>query len=87
MIIGIPREIKDNEYRVSMTPGGVCQLIEAGHEVWIETGAGEGSGFPTLNTVHLALGSSPLPAEAWNAEMVVKVKEPQPDEYSFFVLI
>ncbi len=45
MIIGVPREIKDHEYRVSMTPGGVSQLAGNGHELWIETGAGEGSGF------------------------------------------
>ena len=46
MIIGIPKEIKDNEYRVSMIPGGVSQLVEAGHTVLVEAGAGEGSSFP-----------------------------------------
>ncbi len=83
MLIGIPREIKDNEYRISMTPGGVCQLIEAGHEVWIETGAGEGSGF--ADTQYNAFGARIVStgAEAWATEMVVKVKEPQPSEYPF----
>jgi alanine dehydrogenase len=83
MIIGIPREIKDNEYRVSMTPGGVCQLIEAGHEVWMETGAGEGSGFPDAQYSSFGAHIVPTSAEAWDAEMVVKVKEPQPNEYPF----
>jgi alanine dehydrogenase len=45
MIIGTPKEIKDNEYRVGITPGGVRQLAQAGHQVFVETGAGEGSGF------------------------------------------
>ena len=45
MIIGVPKEIKDNEYRVAMTPGGVHQVVEYGHQVWVETTAGEGSGF------------------------------------------
>jgi alanine dehydrogenase len=81
MIVGVPREIKDNEYRVSMTPGGVAQLIEAGHEVRIETGAGEGSGF--LDAQYSSSGARIVPtsADAWSAEMVVKVKEPQPGEY------
>lgn len=45
MIIGLPREIKDNEYRVAMTPGGILQLAMAGHSILVETHAGEGSGF------------------------------------------
>jgi alanine dehydrogenase len=83
MIVGVPREIKDNEYRVSMTTGGVAQLIEAGHEVRIETGAGEGSGF--LDAQYSSSGARIVPtsADAWSAEMVIKVKEPQPGEYRF----
>jgi alanine dehydrogenase len=46
MIIGVPKEIKDNEYRVAMTPGGVAELIATGHQVLVETRAGEGSSFP-----------------------------------------
>jgi alanine dehydrogenase len=83
MIIGIPREIKDNEYRVSMTPGGVRQLIEAGHEVRIETGAGEGSGFSDAQYRSFGARIVPTGTDAWSAEMVVKVKEPQPSEYPF----
>lgn len=83
MIVGVPKEIKDNEYRVAMTPGGVRQLSEAGHQVWIETGAGEGSGFP--DEQYQAVGAKIVPtnADAWGAHMVVKVKEPQPSEYEF----
>ena len=46
MFIGIPKEIKDNEYRVSLTPGGAETLTQAGHHVLVQAGAGEGSGFP-----------------------------------------
>jgi alanine dehydrogenase len=84
MIIGVPKEIKDNEYRVAMTPGGARQLVEAGHRVIVETGAGEGSGFE--NSGYEAGGAeiAATAAETWNqAEMVVKVKEPQPGEYDF----
>ncbi len=81
MIVGIPREIKDNEYRVSMTPGGAHQLTEAGHEVWIETNAGEGSGFPDQQYADAGATVVPTAADAWSAELVVKVKEPQPSEY------
>ena len=83
MIVGIPREIKDNEYRVSMTPGGVCQLIDAGHEVWVETGAGEGSGFSDAQYSAFGARIVATAAEAWAAEMVVKVKEPQLGEFPF----
>jgi alanine dehydrogenase len=83
MIIGVPREIKDNEYRVSMTPGGVHQLVEAGHRVWVETNAGEGSSFPDDQYVAAGAEIVPTSADAWRAEMVVKVKEPQHDEYEY----
>jgi alanine dehydrogenase len=83
MIIGVPKEIKDNEYRVAMTPGGAHQLVELGHEVWVQVGAGEGSGF--TDAQYEQAGAKPVSAaaEAWAAEMVVKVKEPQPEEYEF----
>jgi alanine dehydrogenase len=83
MIIGVPQEIKDNEYRVSMTPGGVHQLIEAGHEVWVETNAGEGSGFPDEQYAQAGATIVPTSADAWSAQMVVKVKEPLPSEYQY----
>lgn len=84
MIIGVPKEIKDNEYRVSMTPGGVESLVQAGHRVLVERGAGAGSGF--TDDEYAAAGGV-LEAEAarvWTqADMVVKVKEPLPREYPF----
>jgi alanine dehydrogenase len=83
MIVGVPKEIKDNEYRVAMTPGGVRQLVEAGHEVHVETGAGEGSGFPDAQYQKVGAKIVPTNTDAWNAQMVVKVKEPQPSEYDF----
>jgi len=83
MIVGVPKEIKDNEYRVAMTPGGIRQLVEAGHRVRVETKAGEGSGFS--DEQYHAAGAEVVPSngEAWAADMVVKVKEPQPSEYGF----
>jgi alanine dehydrogenase len=83
MIIGVPKEIKDNEYRVAMTPGGARQLVEAGHQVRVETGAGEGSGFSEAQYEASGAKIVPTNADAWNAQMVVKVKEPQPNEYEF----
>ncbi|GAP63502.1 alanine dehydrogenase [Ardenticatena maritima] len=83
MIVGVPKEIKDNEYRVGLTPASVRQLVDAGHSVLVETGAGEGSGFSDDD--YRAAGASIVAsaAEAWGAEMVVKVKEPLPQEYDF----
>jgi alanine dehydrogenase len=83
MIVGVPKEIKDNEYRVAMTPGGIRQLVEAGHQVLVETKAGEGSGFSDEQYRQAGAEVVPNDAEAWAAEMVVKVKEPQPSEYAF----
>lgn len=83
MIIGIPKEIKDNEYRVSMTPGGVSQLVEAGHTVLVETNAGEGSSFPDEDFAQVGARLTSA-EEVWQqANMVVKVKEPLPAEYPF----
>jgi len=84
MIIGIPKEIKDKEYRVSLTPGGAHTLIHAGHRVLVETGAGIGSGFE--DTQYADCGAEILPnaADVWHAaEMILKVKEPLPSEYQF----
>lgn len=83
MIVSVLKEIKDNEYRVSMTPGGVHQLVEAGHTVLVETRAGEGSFFHDEDFA--AAGAKIVSTEeAWNrAEMVVKVKEPLPAEYPY----
>ncbi|MFQ5578830.1 MAG: alanine dehydrogenase [Anaerolineae bacterium] len=83
MIISIPKEIKDNEYRVSMTPAGAHQLAEAGHSVLVEASAGEGSHFS--DDEYRAAGAEIVSAEeAWTrANMVVKVKEPLPTEYPY----
>src|SRR5690606_17411383 len=80
--VGIPREVKDHEYRVAITPAGTHELVRAGHEVLIETGAGAGSSIP--DEEYAAAGARILPAAAdvWEAaELVLKVKEPVPEEY------
>jgi len=80
MRIGVPREIKDMEFRVGMVPDGVRQLREDGHELRVERGAGEGSGFP--DEVYARAGARLVSAgELWGeSDLVVKVKEPQPEE-------
>jgi alanine dehydrogenase len=80
MRIGVPRETKDQEYRVGMTPDGVRMLVEAGQEVLVEGGAGEGSGLADAR--YEAAGARIVEAEeAWgDADLVVKVKEPNPAE-------
>ncbi|ANS77189.1 alanine dehydrogenase [Paenibacillus yonginensis] len=85
MRVGIPKEIKNNENRIAITPAGVDTLVRAGHEVWIERAAGQGSGF--ADEEYLAKGAhvAESAAEVWSrAEMIMKVKEPLPEEYGFF---
>ncbi len=84
MIIGVPKEIKTREYRVGMTPAGVKSLTSRGHKVLIEKAAGEGSGIPDADYVAQGAQIVATAADAWSAEMVVKVKEPLPAEYGFF---
>ena len=81
MNIGVVKEIKDNEYRVGMVPGGVKALTEAGHTVLVQEGAGEGSGIS--NEEYRQAGATLVSREeAWGrCEMIVKVKEPVGDEY------
>ena len=82
MIIGVPREIKDHETRVALVPSGVTALAEAGHEVLVESAAGEGSAIPDAEYVAAGASIVPSAAELWRrAALVVKVKEPQPAEY------
>lgn len=84
MIIGIPKEIKDNEYRVSLPPGGAREIVRNGHTVLVERGAGAGSGFSDAE--YEAAGAQLLdaPAEVWSrAQLVLKVKEPLPSEYPY----
>jgi len=84
MRIGVPREVKNNEYRVALTPSGVTELVSHGHEVLVETGAGLGSSIP--DEAYAAEGATIVAdaASAWAAELVLKVKEPVPSEYGFF---
>jgi len=83
MRIGVPRERKEQEYRVGITPAGVMQLVEAGHEVLVESGAGEGSGFSDEEYRRRGARIVPDPAEVWGCELVLKVKEPLPSEYPY----
>ncbi len=83
MIIGVPKEIKDNEYRVALTPGGVQHLVTRGHHVLIETAAGEGSQFTDAEYRQAGGQIVPTAADAWSAQLVLKVKEPQPSEYGW----
>lgn len=83
MVVGVPREIKPQEFRVGLTPAGVDALVSHGHQVLVEQGAGIGSGF--TDEAYLAVGARMLTAETvWGADMVVKVKEPLPQEYELF---
>ncbi|BFT73661.1 alanine dehydrogenase [Paenibacillus sp. P36] len=84
MIIGVPKEIKNNENRVGITPAGVATFKHYGHEVWIEAGAGLGSGFEDEEYMTAGAIIVPTAADAWSAEMVLKVKEPLAEEYGFF---
>jgi alanine dehydrogenase len=81
MRVGVPTEIKTDEYRVALTPAGVRELVDAGHEVLVQHGAGEGSAISDAD--YAAQGASIVPdadAVFAQAEMIVKVKEPQPEE-------
>ena len=84
MLIGVPKEIKNNENRVAITPSGVVQLTKAGHKVYIEYGAGLGSGFTDKEYSDAGASIVANAAEAWGKEMVMKVKEPIPSEYEYF---
>ena len=84
MIVGVPKEIKTREYRVGMTPAGVRSLTSRGHKVLVEKSAGEGANIKDADYVAAGGQIVATAAEAWAAEMVVKVKEPLPSEYGFF---
>jgi alanine dehydrogenase len=83
MKIGIPKEVKVKENRISCTPGGVFELVRNGHQVWVEKGAGIGSGY--ADSLYQEAGASLVDTaeEAWSSDMVIKVKEPIPSEYGF----
>ncbi len=84
MIIGVPKEVKDHETRVGLVPSGVVALREAGHEVLVETRAGEGSAITDREYMQAGAGITQSAAEVWRkADLIVKVKEPQPSEYGY----
>ncbi len=83
MRIGIPKEIKINENRVAVTPAGVAAFVKAGHQVVIETGAGLGSGISDADYSACGAVVQAKAADAWQAELVLKVKEPLEEEYQY----
>ncbi len=84
MIIGVPTEIKPRENRVGINPGGVLGLVQAGHKVLVQKGAGLGSGFSDEELALAGATIVPTAADAWGAEMVIKVKEPLEAEFQYF---
>src|SRR5437899_12696016 len=85
MILGIPKEIKDHEFRVGLTPDGARTLVKAGHRVLVEAGAGAGSGLddPSYRAAGAEVVSDKT-ALFERADLIVKVKEPLPAEYPLF---
>ena len=78
MRIGVPKEIKENEYRVGMTPSGVAELIASSHEVWVEAGAGRGAGLSDEDYANAGARIVDTAEEVFeSADLIVKVKEPQ----------
>ncbi|MGO4270889.1 alanine dehydrogenase, partial [Paenibacillus sp. TAF58] len=84
MIIGVPKEIKNNEFRVGMTPSSVMSYKKAGHGIIVETLAGQSIGFTDEDYTEAGATIVASAAEVWSADMVVKVKEPLPEEYGYF---
>lgn len=85
MIIGLPKEIKNNEFRVGLTPGAVSAYVRAGHTVLVEQGAGLGSGFSDQEYLDAGAQMEGSAADVWaRAGMIVKVKEPIECEYRYF---
>jgi alanine dehydrogenase len=83
MIIGLPKEIKESENRVGLTPGAVKALVGRGHQVLVERGAGAGSALTDAEYANAGAELVPTAADAWVAQLVVKVKEPIAAEYGF----
>lgn len=85
MRIGVPTEIKNNEYRVALTPAGVHDLAAAGHEVFVQRGAGDGSSMPDAEYAAAGAVMAETADEVWaTAELLLKVKEPIASEYRHF---
>ncbi|HYH69224.1 MAG TPA: alanine dehydrogenase [Urbifossiella sp.] len=82
MIVGVPREVKADEYRVSLTPNGAEELTRAGHRVLVQTHAGDGSGISDEQYAAAGAEIVPATADVWGrADLVIKVKEPLPEEW------
>src|SRR4030095_11290912 len=82
MVIGVPKEIKEQEFRVALLPSAAYQLVQRGHQVVVERGAGAGAGFPDAE--YEKAGATLLDHHAVvfaQADLIVKVKEPRPSEY------
>ncbi|MDX2232399.1 MAG: alanine dehydrogenase [Leptolyngbyaceae cyanobacterium bins.349] len=83
MQIGVPKETKDQEFRVGLSPGSVRALTDQGHEVFVETNAGTGAGFSDADYVQAGATIAATAQETWNQDLIVKVKEPLPPEYEY----
>ena len=82
MIVGVPTEVKDNEFRVALTPEGTRELTHAGHRVLVQDGAGNGSNIPQERYERAGAEIVPAAGDVWRqADMILKVKEPVPEEY------
>ncbi|RCW43357.1 alanine dehydrogenase [Paenibacillus prosopidis] len=84
MEIGIPKEVKSQENRIAITPGGIHEFIRGGHQVFVESGAGVGSGITDEQIEAAGAVVVPYPEDAWGRELVLKVKEPLKEEYRYF---
>jgi alanine dehydrogenase len=83
MQIGVPKETKDQEFRVGLSPGSVRALTDQGHQVFVETQAGTGAGFADEDYVQAGAAIAPTAKDAWDRDLIVKVKEPLAHEYPF----
>jgi alanine dehydrogenase len=83
MKIGVPKEIKDQEFRVGLTPSSVRALTDQGHTVLVETQAGMGSSFGDRDYEQAGAKIASHPQEVWQQELVIKVKEPLTSEYDY----
>jgi len=82
VIVGVPKEVKDNEFRVALTPEGAGELTHAGHRVLVQDGAGDGSSLPQQRYERVGAEIVATAKDVWTAaDMILKVKEPVPDEY------
>ena len=82
MRVGVPREVKNREYRVALTPAGVTELVRAGHTVLVEQGAGEGSSIPDADFAAVGATIVADADDVWaDADLLLKVKEPVAEEY------